>query len=59
MLTTESFFMTCKLVGLSIEDLEMMTIGECLDYIDNYVDIKNGKQEEKVRKATQDDFDAF
>lgn len=51
--------MTCKLVGLSIEDLEMMTIGECLDYIDNYVDIKNGKQEEKVRKATQDDFDAF
>lgn len=59
MLTTESFFMTCKLVGLSIEDLGMMTIGECLDYIDNYVDIKNGKQEEKVRKATQDDFDAF
>lgn len=39
--------------------MEYMTIGECLDYIENYVDIKNGKQEETVRKANQDDFDAF
>lgn len=51
--------MTCKLVGLTIEDLEMMTIGECLDYIENYVDIKHGKQEEQVREATQEDFDSF
>jgi len=39
--------------------MEYMTIGECLDYIDNYVELKSGKQETKVRKATQDDFDAF
>ncbi|MCF3941566.1 hypothetical protein LZD48_00175 [Oceanobacillus sp. APA_J-2(6-2)] len=58
-MTTESFFMTCKMVGLTLEDLDMMTIGECLDYVENYVDIKSGKQEEKTRRATQDDFDSF
>ena len=58
-LTTESFFMTCKLVGLTLDDMEHMTIGECLDYAENYIDIKNGKQEEKARKPTQDDFDSF
>lgn len=51
--------MTCKMVGLTLEDMEIMTIGECLDYVENYVDIKNGKQEEKVRNANQDDFDSF
>lgn len=59
MLTTESFFMTCKMVDLTLDDMEMMTIGECLDYIDNYVDVKSGKQEETVRQANQDDFDSF
>ena len=58
-MTTESFFMTCKMVGLTLEDLDMMTIGECLDYVENYVDIKSGRQEEKTRQATQDDFDSF
>lgn len=58
-LTTESFFMTCKMVGLTLEDLDMMTIGECLDYVENYVNIRSGKQEDKVRKANQDDFDSF
>ncbi|MGG4180791.1 hypothetical protein ABEW03_16030 [Virgibacillus pantothenticus] len=51
--------MTCKMVGLTLEDLEIMTIGECLDYVENYVNIKNGKQEEKIKQATQDDFDSF
>lgn len=51
--------MTCKMVGLTLDDLEMMTIGECLDYVENYVNIKHGKQEDRVRKATQDDFDSF
>lgn len=51
--------MTCKMVGLTLDDLEMMTIGECLDYIENYVNIKNGKQEERTRKANQDDMDRF
>jgi len=51
--------MTCKMAGLTLDDMEFMTIGECLDYIENYVEIKTGKQEEKTRKATQEDFDAF
>lgn len=51
--------MACKLAGLTLDDMEMMTIGECLDYIENYVDIKNGKQEETIRNATQEDFDSF
>ena len=59
LLTTESFFLTCKLAGLTINDMEYMTIGECLDYVENYVDIKSGKPETTIRKATQDDFDAF
>jgi len=51
--------MTCKMAGLTLDDMEYMTIGECLDYIENYVDIKNGKQKTTTRKATQEDFDAF
>ena len=59
MLTTESFFMTCKLVGLTLEDMEYMTIGQCLDYVEEYFRLKNGDKEETVRKGKQADFDAF
>lgn len=48
----------CKEVKLSNDDLENMTIGMCLDYIDEYVEQKDPKKE-KVRQATQDDFDSF
>ncbi len=58
-LSTESFFMTCKLVGLTLDDMEYMTIGACLDYADEYIALKNGDSEEKVRAANQADFDAF
>ena len=51
--------MTCKLVNLTLEDMEYMTIGECLDYAENYINLKNGKAEDKVRNAKQSDFDAF
>ncbi|PFI17453.1 hypothetical protein CN938_22300 [Bacillus thuringiensis] len=37
-----------------------MTIGDCLDYIDEYVEIQNPqKEKQNTRKATQDDFNAF
>lgn len=36
-----------------------MTIGMCLDYIYEYVDMSNVKREGKVRKANQSDFDSF
>lgn len=51
--------MTCKLVGLTLDDMEFMTIGQCLDYVDEYFRLKNGESEEKVRSAKQADFDAF
>jgi hypothetical protein len=35
-----------------------MTIGMCLDYMQEYADLENPKKQ-KVRKATQADFDRF
>lgn len=51
--------MTCKLVGLTLDDMEYMTIGQCLDYVDEYFRLKNGDKEETVRNARQSDFDSF
>lgn len=37
-----------------------MTIGDCLDYIDEYVEMQNPQKEKnKTRKASQSDYDAF
>jgi hypothetical protein len=35
-----------------------MTIGMCLDYIEEYIDMEKPK-EKKARKALQSDFDSF
>jgi hypothetical protein len=43
---------------LTIADLEIMEIGMCLDYIDEYIEYSKPAKERK-RKATQADFDAF
>jgi len=51
--------MTCKLVNLTLEDMEYMTIGECLDYAENYISLKSGKTEDKARTAKQEDFNTF
>lgn len=51
--------MTCKLVNITLDDMEYMTIGECLDYVDRYFELKNGKTEETIRSAKQKDFDSF
>jgi hypothetical protein len=39
--------------------MDHMTIGMCLDYIDEYIEMENPKKKKKSRKATQADFDAF
>ena len=39
-------------------DLENMTIGMALDYIEEYFEMKNPKKQ-KIRKASQADFDNF
>lgn len=51
----------CKECKLSIEDLEYMTIGNCIDYIDEYIRMKNPEENQKsnVRMANQNDFDNF
>jgi hypothetical protein len=35
-----------------------MTIGMCLDFIDEYIEM-NKPEKEKIRKASQSDFDVF
>ncbi|WP_197219470.1 hypothetical protein [Bacillus mycoides] len=48
----------CYKCKLTKADLEDMTIGMCLDYIDEYLEMQK-PQKEKVRKATQEDFNSF
>lgn len=47
--------------GLSLNDFENMTVGMILDYIITYnnLNFKEENEEEQVREATQEDFDAF
>jgi hypothetical protein len=45
--------------GLRFDDLQLMTVGMVLDYIEEYIDHNNPKGKKKSRKATQQDFDAF
>lgn len=40
-----------------MQDMEYMTIGNCLDYIDRIIEKQEPKNE--VRKANQSDFDNF
>jgi hypothetical protein len=56
-MSTEEFLFLCKRCGLTKDDLEIMTIGMCLDYIQEY--IERHKPKDKIRKATQSDFDRF
>lgn len=57
-MTTELFLFLCKRVKLDRNDLEDMTIGMCLDYIDEWIK-QNNPKEKKSRRATQKDFDNF
>ncbi|MED3540661.1 hypothetical protein ABEX53_31500 [Bacillus toyonensis] len=58
MFTTETFLVLCYKCKLTKVDLEDMTIGMCLDYIDEYLEMQKPPQE-KTRKATQKDFNNF
>lgn len=55
----ESFLFVCKEIGISISDLEMMDIGDCLDFLQEYVDNTRTDGKGSTRKATQADFDNF
>ena len=60
-LTTESFLFICKQVGLSNEEMQLMEIGDFLDFVQEWIDNHQEKTstKSKTRKATQADFDAF
>jgi hypothetical protein len=45
--------------GLKFDDLQLMTVGMVLDYIEEFIDHNNPKKQKRSRKATQQDFDAF
>lgn len=49
----------CKKVGLTLDEMELMTVGMCLDFIDEFIEQQNLNGKEKVRRATQEDFDNF
>lgn len=57
-MTTEMYLLLTKDAKLQSDDLETMTVGMVLDYIDYYFEIKHPKKE-KVRTASQSDFDIF
>lgn len=44
--------------GLTNVDLDHMTIGMVLDFIDSYIELQK-PESEKSRKASQGDFDSF
>lgn len=58
MITTEMYLLLCKESRLTVNDMEYITVGMCLDYIQEYFDIKHPNKS-KSRKATQSDFDFF
>lgn len=49
-------------IGLSVSDIDMMTIGEIIDlayYRANQIEQREQKKSENVRNATQADYDSF
>ena len=61
-MTVESFLVACKKASLSIDEMDFLTIGFCLDYAYEFAGItEDNEKNEKgaIRKASQRDFDLF
>lgn len=58
-MTTPLFLLRCLEVGLSVSDLELLTVGLVLDIWTERLndDVKEPKSD--IREATQEDFDKF
>lgn len=54
-----AFFLLCKQCKLSYEEMDQMTIGMCLEYVEEYLELHSGNKKESVRNASQNDFDSF
>lgn len=53
--------MLCRTNKLTHDDMKLMTIGMCLEYIETYNEVHHSKstKKNKVVQAKQSDFDAF
>ena len=60
-MTTPLFLLRCVEIGISIRDLDLLTIGMVLDIWTEKGndDVKYGSQDGTVRMAQQKDFDLF
>ena len=55
--TTEEFLALCYKCKLSADDMEFMMYGDCMDYINSWIDMHDTEKPKKARKATQADID--
>lgn len=52
--------MLCRTNKLTFDDMAMMTIGMCLEYIETYNEVHHPEtKKNKIKEAKQRDFDAF
>lgn len=58
-LTDEQFYIMMNKIGINLSDMENMTIAQCLDYVQEWIDLNSESENTGNRKATQADFDAF
>lgn len=56
-MTTDSYVLSLKVLGLSVADLEMFDIGGVLDLMTEYI-YQNSEHDEEV-EASQEDIDNF
>lgn len=54
-MTVSEYLLFCKKSGLTIQEMEMMTIGMCLDHIEEYF-VSLDPKLAKPPKATQSDI---
>ena len=57
--TEESFYYVLKQIGLTADEIDEMNIGQCLDYVQEYIDNNSEDGKQKTVKASQSDFDTF
>lgn len=58
-MTTARFLLRCLEIGLSVQDLELITIGTVSDMYSVMNSSTNRKETSNYRAAEQADFDAF
>lgn len=55
-MTVSEYLFYCKQTGLTIEEMSQITMGMCLDHIEEWVASRSKKEHLQPRKATQTDI---